>query len=183
MTEKMRGAETWGTHHQGDEVALEADTLYIHTSGIQILGIRFVLCILLTDGFIKELLSEAKELAKWQALFADLIQASETQGMPPWLQNASTVGSKTLAYHFVLWEESEQDSWPLHQTNWTCQVKAILSANIPKTPEVVDMGFGIDPRAFEEVRAVRVPQCLDCGATSHGTGHRQGQLSYLGFTL
>jgi hypothetical protein len=56
-------------------VALEADALYIRINRNQILGIPFIWCIILVDAFIEELLSEAKELAKWQTLFADIIRA------------------------------------------------------------------------------------------------------------
>jgi hypothetical protein len=73
MADKMSGAETCGTRHQGDGVALEADALYIRISRNQILGICFVPCVILADGSVEDLLNEAKELAEWQTLFADVI--------------------------------------------------------------------------------------------------------------
>jgi hypothetical protein len=43
----------------------------------QISGICFVPFVILVDDFIEELLSQAKELAKWKTLFAGVIRASE----------------------------------------------------------------------------------------------------------
>jgi hypothetical protein len=116
MADKMSGAETCGTRHQGDEVALEADALYIRISrNQQILGICFVPCVILADDFVEELLNEAKELAEWQTLFADVIRASEDS-------DDTTLDVE----HFNRWqqvsacccerpEESGQDSWALRQ--------------------------------------------------------------------
>jgi hypothetical protein len=95
MADKMSGAETCGTRHQGNEVALEADALYIRISRTHILGIRFIPCVILADDFVDELLNEAKELAEWQTLFAEVIRASENSD------------DTTLdAEHFNRWQQS-----------------------------------------------------------------------------
>jgi hypothetical protein len=63
IAEKAEGAETCSTcHHQGNEVALEADTLYIQVGKNQILGRLFLPCSILSGDYVGELLAEAKEL-------------------------------------------------------------------------------------------------------------------------
>jgi hypothetical protein len=117
MADKMSGAETCGTRHQGVEVALEADALYIRISRNQILGIRFFPCVILADNFIEELLSEAKELAEWQPCLPTSSELWTTQAIPPLMWNTSTAGSKASTCLFGRQEESGQDSWVLHQRN------------------------------------------------------------------
>jgi hypothetical protein len=129
--------------------ALEAGALYIRISRNRILGIRFVTCVILADGFIEELLNEAKELAKWQALFADVIRA--------WEDSSDT----TLdVEHFNRWPQSI--NMPL-QTPGRIRKSLMDSpseeseisgaghatSQVPNTPEV-DMGFEVDPGTFEE---------------------------------
>ena len=80
MADKVAGAETCGTRHQGDEIALEADALYILLGRHRITGRPFLPCALLEEGFVSELLSTSRELADWQALFSDIILASEDAG-------------------------------------------------------------------------------------------------------
>jgi len=77
IAEKTEGAETCGTLHQGDEVALEADALYIRVGKNQILGRPFLPCSIPAGDYVTELLAEAKELVDWQTLFADIIRAAE----------------------------------------------------------------------------------------------------------
>ena len=77
FAERAEGAETCGTRHQGKEVALEANALYICVGKNQILGKPFLPCTILADDYITELLAEAKELVDWQTLFADIIRAAE----------------------------------------------------------------------------------------------------------
>jgi hypothetical protein len=73
FAEKTKGAETCSTHHQGNEVALEADALYIRVGNNQILGRPFLPCSILSGDYVSELLAEAKELT----LFADIICATK----------------------------------------------------------------------------------------------------------
>jgi hypothetical protein len=77
IAEKTEGVETCGTRHQGNEVALEADALYIRVGKNQILGRPFLPCSILAGDYVTELLAEAKELVDWQTLFADIIRAAE----------------------------------------------------------------------------------------------------------
>ena len=77
MADKAEGAETCGTRHQGDEVALEVDALCIRIARTQILGRPFLPCSILSEDYARELLADSKELVDWQTLFADILQASE----------------------------------------------------------------------------------------------------------
>jgi hypothetical protein len=151
--------ERCGTHHQGDEVALEADALYIRISRNQILGVRFVPCVILADDFVEELLNEAKELAEWQTLFADVIRASEDS-------DDTTLDSE----HFNRWQRSI--NMPL-QTPGRVRARLMGSpseesessgaghviSQVPNTPEV-DMGFEVDPGTFEEATQAGIPETV-----------------------
>jgi hypothetical protein len=159
MADKMSGAETYDRRHQGDRVALEANALYIRISHNQILGIRSVPCLILADDFIEELLNEAKELAKWQTLFADIIRASEDSD-----------GTTLDAEHFNRWQQSI--NMPL-QTPGTVRTRLMgspseesessgaghVNSQVPNTLEV-DMGFEVDPGTFEEATKAEILETM-----------------------
>jgi hypothetical protein len=159
MADKMSGAERCGTRHQGDEVALDADVLYIRISRNLILGIRFVPCIILAANLIEELLNEAKELAEWQTLFADVIRASEDS-------DDTTLDGE----HFNRWQQSI--NMPLRTPGRVrTRLMGSLSedseisdpghviSQVPNTPEV-DMGFEVDPGTFEEATQSGIPETV-----------------------
>jgi hypothetical protein len=125
-------------------VFLEADALYIRISRTQILGICFIPCVILADDFVDELLNEAKELAEWQTLFAEVIRASENSD------------DTTLdAEHFNRWQRSINMSLRMpgrvrtrlmgspSEESESSGAGHVIS-QVPNTPEV-DMGFEVDP--------------------------------------
>jgi hypothetical protein len=50
--EKAEGVETCDTNHQGDEVALEANTLYIQVAKNQVLSRPYLPCSILADTYM-----------------------------------------------------------------------------------------------------------------------------------
>jgi hypothetical protein len=111
IAERTEGGETCDTRHLGEEVALEADALYIRVGKNQILGRPFLPCTILSGDYVAELLAEAKELVDWQTLFADIIFGPpRILAMPaPSTPSFCSDGKTTFSCRFVHLEESERD--------------------------------------------------------------------------
>jgi hypothetical protein len=87
IKQKSPGYETCGTRHQGEEVALEPNALFIKFSKDRLLQAPFVPCLILEETFIQELLQGLYSLAEARSLFRDLVTAagdmSTTEGQQP----------------------------------------------------------------------------------------------------
>ena len=157
FSEKAEGVETCGTNHQGDEVALEANALYLQVARKQILSSPFLPCSILAESYIQELLTDSRELVDWKALFADVLRASEDS-------SHATVDASLLR----LWQENIQ--MPLRTPgrirtrlmgspsadSEICGEVQTPMVHTAETPDV-DIDFEIDPEAFAEWKAAGLP--------------------------
>jgi hypothetical protein len=65
VAEEIEGANMCSTHHHGEEVALEADALFIRVGKNQILGRLFLPCTILSGEYVAELLELRQERSFW----------------------------------------------------------------------------------------------------------------------
>jgi hypothetical protein len=161
IAERTEGAETCGTRHQGEEVALEADALYIRVAKNQILGRPFLPCTILAEDYVTELLAETKELVDWQTLFADIIRAAEDS-------SHATIDAELLHQ----WQDSilrplrtpgrirtRLMASPSEDSEISGEERAAGIQDAPDTPDV-NIGFTVEPETFEEWSRVGLPESL-----------------------
>ena len=180
FVEKAEGVETCGTNHQGDEVAVEANALYILIARKQILSSPFIPCSILAESYVEELLSDPRELVDWQTLFVDILRASEDS-------SHATVDAAAL----LQWQESIQ--MPL-RTPGRIRTRLMASpsedseiSGEPQTPTVlmpdtpdVDVDFNIDPEAFSEWKEAGLPFAMVDALHAMEQGLDKANLAVLG---
>jgi hypothetical protein len=160
IADKAEGVETCGTRHQGDKVALEADSFYICISRNQILGRPFLPCAILTEDYVEELLSQSKELIDWKTLFADIIRCSEDAShttvdaglVERWQGNISMPLRTPGRIRTRLLSSPAEDS----KISADARTPGI---HAPDTPEV-DLNFSVEPEAYEEWAQTGLPPSL-----------------------
>ena len=157
FVDKAEGVETCGTNHQGDEVALEANALYIQVARKQILSSPFLPCSILADTYVEELLAQPRELVDWQTLFIDILRASEDSShatvdaamLLQWQENIQMPLRTPGRIRTRLMASPSEDS----EISGEPQTPTVL---MPDTPEA-DIDFGSDPEAFAEWKSVGLP--------------------------
>jgi hypothetical protein len=181
MADKAEGAETCGTRHQGDKVALEADDLYIRVARNQILGRPFLPCSILAEDYAKELLADSKELADWQTLFADILRASKDS-------SHATVDAILVER----WQENIL-RMPLRTPG---RIRTRLLASSAKDSEIsadkrspgihaqdtldIDVDFTVEPETYKEWNQVGLPPSLVSTIQSMEQGLDKSNTAILG---
>jgi hypothetical protein len=110
FADRIEGAETCGTRHQGDEVALEADALYIRVSKTQILGRPFLPCTILAQLTMSiSCWRRQRNLWTGKLRLQTSLGPQRTLAMPPSTPSFCFDGRTTFGCHFGPLGESGLD--------------------------------------------------------------------------